>query len=191
MQNDDRDIKIFNAKSPAEKSTEDELETMADILEKHRKNGNLAKAGKLGEELALMSVGKVVSIPYGDDINVESGDYTGIQYQASVLLVFSARYFLGRYLGEELIPTAMSALYNKLIDISPSLFKDLSGGAEISFYTLALSRDGEQMKHIGNCFAMLCKKDNDEKFSAYGAKLYGFVEKTLSKMIIDLDFKSI
>lgn len=181
MRKDDSDIKIF---TKSEKKDENaDLFSIADVLNKHRENGNIDKANKLGEDLALMSVNKVVSIPYMDDLNLEENEYPLVQYQASMLLVFSARHFLGEYLNETLIPIAMSALYNKLIDITPELFKNLSGGAEISFYTLALSRDGIASKHIGNCFAMLCKHPDDAGFATYGEKLYNFMDDTILKVI--------
>ncbi len=186
MRKDDSDIKIFT--KPEKKDEHSELSGIADVLGRHRETGNIDKANKLGEDLALMSVNKVVAIPYKDEINVAESEYALIQYQASILLIFSARHFLGEYLNETLIPIAMSALYNKLIDITPELFKNLSGGAEISFYTLALSRDGIPSKHIGNCFAMLCKHDADSKFVAYGEKLYNYMDDTILKMIKQENF---
>lgn len=181
MRKDDSDVKIFTKSN--KKDEQSELLDIVDVLGKHRENGNIDKANKLGEDLALMSVNKVVSIPYMGDLTLDESEYIHVQYQASVLLVFSARHFLGEYLNESLIPIAMSSLYNKLIDITPELFKNLSGGAEISFYTLALSRDGDTAKHIGNCFAMLCKHADDGSFATYGEKLYRFMDDTILKVI--------
>lgn len=189
MINDDSDVKIFGEK------IKDEKNDIADLLEqvnRQRSNGNAAKARELGEKLAMIFLDE-------REINAHVFSAVGklpndksIMNQLHILIVFAAQWCLSRQLPvPSLSTTAVNAFYDRISDDTHDFYNELSGGPEFSFYYLAVRSNVSSAVAVGETFAMLCGKENDEYYASLGRNLYTLTVDEIGKMITKYHFVSI
>jgi hypothetical protein len=126
---DDSDVKIFNDNSNASENPY-EVSVIAEMT-KHRSNGNIEKAKKLGKHLAEIFVDEPSLLNQLENevgkIECDADD----MYHIKVLLVFTAEYCINRYLPATLLSnTAVNSLYDTVIKKAQEFYESLDDAAE-------------------------------------------------------------
>lgn len=181
VNNEDRDIKIFDPKRQ-EQSDSADVQALAEEMLNQRKNGNSRRACKLGAMLSELT-------PYDNELTGIAEKYgkdPEVLYQIRVLATFTAESSLHMYVPNALLATtAINALYEKLMVNAPGFYSNISDGAAFTFYYLGLRRNRDVEQNIGTTFAMLCEMEHDEKMQALGTKIYtqfrDFVKEQVAK----------
>ena len=155
---DDSDIKIFKSKD--EEADSADLYALAEEMRRNIVNGNSQKAKELGIKLASLS-------PDSDDLGEELIKYVRntaadeeIKDQIVTLMLFCAEYTLLGELRPMLSASATEAMYNVIKEKFPTFYNSISNGAAVSFYHLAVKKNRDVAKAIGESFAMLCEQDS-------------------------------
>lgn len=189
----DNDIKIYS--KGADISASANLSTVFEAINVHRANGNLEKARKLGERLSTITPDGSAGGLFVDLHRVLPQKYLAqdIMYQIKVLLVFAAEALLQVEIPvPQLATTAINALYDGLRGTSPGFYKNISDGAAFTFYYLAMKKDGNITKNIGEAFAMLCSvSKNSEGFIAAGETVWNLAVDIVEKEIKSAGFTGI
>lgn len=187
---DDSDMKIFGEQSAEEAASAAEIQQLMQEMKRQRLNGNSDKAKKIGARIASLVPGSD-----NDDIvelnNVLKDLLTApyVMYQIRVLIIFTAESNLHRLLPTSfLATTAINALYDTLIEAEPRFYDNISDGTAFTFYYLRLRSGGDIGRGIGEAFAMLCDRENDEKAIALGAEVYHYICKKIDEFIDEADF---
>ena len=184
---DDSDIKIFTDDNANEESSY-EVSVFAEMT-KHRSNGNILKAKKLGKHLAEIFVDEpsLISQLEGEVGKIECDAEN--MYHMKVLLVFTAEYCINHYLPATLLSnTAVNSLYDTVIKKAAEFYDRLDDAAEYSFYYLAVRKGIEIPQNIGVSFAMLCGEDKNEYYVNLGKRLFEVAEHEIQKIIDSYDF---
>ncbi len=189
----ENDVKIYNSKSELNKSGSD-LTSAFDAVIVHRTNGNLDKARALGEILAT-----ITPTGSGDGIIVDLKDHLApkyfapdILYQIKVLLVFACETLLQIEVPVSVVSTtAITAMYDKIKNLSPGFYDNISNGAAFTFYYLAIQKGGELSQNIGEAFAMLCGVKNKEGFVNAGKTVWNIAVDIVEKEIEKAGFQVI
>ncbi len=189
----ENDVKIYHSKSELNKSGSD-LSSAFDAVIVHRTNGNLDKARILGESLAT-----ITPSANGDGIIVDLKDHLApkyfapdILYQIKVLLVFACETLLQIEIPVSVVSTtAITAMHNKIKELSPGFYANISNGAAFTFYYLAVQKGGDLSENIGEAFAMLCSVKNKEGFVNAGKTVWNIAVDLIEKEIEKADFKVI
>ncbi|HZJ78479.1 MAG TPA: hypothetical protein VFD52_06765 [Clostridia bacterium] len=185
--NDDSDVKIFTKSQSDDLFAADDFVSLAEQLDLQRASGNMAKAKKLGEQLAVLTPENepVKSIMEGKALTPE------ILYQIRVLMFFAMQTATHMYLHLPMLySAAVNCMYDKLISDSPEFYEDISDAAEFTFYYLAIRKDTDVEQHIGNAFAMLCLKEGDEQLISLGIKIFKGVTNKVIEKIESLSFEN-
>ena len=186
---DDSDVKIFGNK--AETTDAGDLAEVSIELERHRGNGNIAKANALGERLAVMEPESSSGIDLYDLLGETSIPPAEV-YQIRILLVFLAQTTTSNSLSTQLLSScAVNAMHEKLVETSPAFYEDISDGAAFTFYALALRRDKDVPESVGEYFAMLCGKENDQSYENMGARVYTRAIKLIEGIIGEYCFEEL
>lgn len=162
----DEDIKIFHpSKSDSDTSDFVELAAMTDY---QRRCGNTSKARVIGEQLAELDH----SFP--EQRGCELGGLESNElYQVRVLMIFAFQISLHRFMPNAVISAeAVNTMFNKLKENSETFFYNITDGSSFTFYYLSLRRNRDVEKNIGKNFAMLCERDNDERYLALGERIF-------------------
>lgn len=157
MQFDDRDMKIvgLNDKS-APDNTENEHRQQKD-------NGNLEKAKKLGITMA-----KEV-MAWQDFTDCEEQERLNEQ----ILYIFACTVAFDNFTPSRMTAvSALSAFYDKLRETSLEFYNTISSSAAFSFYYLCLRNRNDLGRCVGETFAMLCSRSEDEQLIKRGRELY-------------------
>ena len=178
---EDRDIKIFSKNSKQDET--DALIDLVEVIARQRSNGNVEKARLLGEDAAdtiidsdLISKFILGSVPDEDTV-----------YQIRLLFTFVAESSLRSSLEIPSLSTvAVNAMYKKLSEFDSELYENTTDA--FTFYYLALRRANNIEGRIGNRFAMLCSKENDEEYKKMGTTLYTEICKMFNEKISNADF---
>ena len=177
--NDD-DIKIFRPKKSDWSSSD--LTSIAGIMDKHRANGNSAKANILGERLAELTPEDI----FPDEVK---GLANNVLLQLRSLMVFAAQISLTKYLPFTILSTqAVNAMYARIEATAPGFFANIADGSSFSFYYLAV-RKNEPVSEIGNDFAMLCDDDDNEELKLLGMKAFETIETKVISLIEEFEFE--
>lgn len=181
MRSNDDDIKIFH---PKKKDAGSDLTSLAGIMDKHRANGNSAKAVFLGERLADLTPEEMCP---ADAEKLQNNELL----QLRSLMVFSSQIALHNYLPHSLLSTqAVNAMYSKLEQTSPGFFANISDGSSFSFYYLTVRRNENIEEEIGKNFAMLCDKDNNDYLIALGTRIFNQTEMKVISLIETFEFEA-
>ncbi len=181
MRNNDDDIKIFHPKR--KDGAGSELTSLAGIMDKHRANGNSAKACILGERLADMTPEEFCP---EDAKKLKNNELL----QLRSLMVFSAQIALHKYLPHTILSTqAVNAMYGKLEQTSPGFFANISDGSSFSFYYLSIRKRADIDLEIGKNYAMLCDRDNNEYLIALGKRIFNETETKVISLIDNFEFE--
>lgn len=177
---DDRDIKIYVKKSDEESS---EFEALSEDIRRHISNGNKEKATELGSKMAKLR-------PEDGTLDINASKFSAAElYQIRVLLTFVAEYAVrGNITDKFLADTVSSAMYDYLKNNERGYYDNISDGGAFTFYLLALSKDGDTAKNIGEQFAKRCSINNAE-VEALGAKIFSEAEKLFTEMINNTEFE--
>ena len=188
----ENDVKIYVSKKEMNKSAS-EFSGNFDAVMRHRANGNIDKARKLGAALATMA-----PTSGGDDgIFVNLKDHLSqkffvqdILYQIRVLLVFACETILQIELPSELLSTtAISSMYHAIEEGTPGFYSNIANGAAFTFYYLAVQKGGDISENIGEAFAMLCSVKNKESFVLAGKTVWNIAVDIIEKEIEKADIK--
>lgn len=179
--NNDDDIKIFHPKM--KEGAGSELTSLAGIMDKHRANGNSAKACILGERFAEIKPEEL----YPDETK-ELGNKELMQLRS--LIVFSAQIAMHKYLPHTILSTqAVNAMYERIEQTSPGFFANISDGSSFSFYYLAVRKNENTEYEIGKDYAMLCDRDGNESLIDLGRRVYTDTEARALKLIDEFEFE--
>ena len=181
----DNDVKIYVSKKEMNKRGSDLSGAFDDVI-KHRANGNIDKARKVGEALAT-----ITPTDNGEGIVLNLKDHLppkyftqDILYQMKVLLVFACETLLQIEIPVSIVSTAaITAMYEKIEKLSPGFYDNISNGAAFTFYYLALQKGGDISANIGEAFAMLCSVKNKEGFVLAGSTVWNMAVDIIEKEI--------
>jgi hypothetical protein len=79
-------------------------------------------------------------------------------------------------------------MYDRLINDCPGFYDNISDGAAFTFYYLALRKDNNVEKNIGDRFAMLCSKEGNEKMAELGALIFTRISEKVVEKTAELEF---
>lgn len=186
---DDSDMKIFGNAADDSVNAEEVRQLMQE-MKRQRVNGNSERAKRVGARLAAI-------VPGGE--NEDSRSFSAIlgetlpapyvMYQIRVLIIFAAESNLHRLLTTSfLATTAVNALYDTLTENEPRFYDNISDGAAFTFYYLRLRSGGDINRGIGEAFAMLCDRENDESYIKLGSEVYCNICNKLSEFIDEEKF---
>jgi hypothetical protein len=181
----ENDVKIYVSKKEMNKSAS-EFSGNFDAVMRHRANGNIDKARRLGAALATMA-----PTSDGDGIFVNLRDHLSpkffvqdILYQIRVLLVFACETILQMELPSELLSTtAIASMYTALEKDMPGFYSNIANGAAFTFYYLAIQKGGDISENIGEAFAMLCAVKNKDSFVLAGKTVWNIAVDIIGKEI--------
>lgn len=180
MRNNDEDIKIFHPKKTGGAGSD--LMHLAALTDIYRRNGNMEKAVKLGEAFAAI-------VPEEEFPRDAAKLKNNELMQLRSLMSFAAQVALQKYMPHSMLATqAVNAMFEKLKEESPGMFKNISDGSSFTFYYLALRKQENIEEEIGKNFAMLCDRDNDDYFVALGSKVYAETDMYVCKAIDKAEF---
>lgn len=187
----ENDVKIYVSKKEMNKSAS-EFSGNFEAVMRHRANGNIDKARRLGEALATMA-----PTSDGDGIFVNLKDHLSpkffvqdILYQIRVLLVFACETILQMELPSELLSTtAISSMYHSIEEDTPGFYNNIVNGAAFTFYYLAIQKGGDVSENIGEAFAMLCSVKNKDSFVLAGKTVWNIAVDIIGKEIEKADIK--
>ena len=187
----ENDVKIYVSKKEMNKSAS-EFSGNFEAVMRHRANGNIDKARRLGESLETMA-----PTSDGDGIFVNLKDHLSpkffvqdILYQIRVLLVFACETILQMELPSELLSTtAISSMYHAIEEGTPGFYNNIANGAAFTFYYLAIQKGGDVSENIGEAFAMLCSVKNKESFVLAGKTVWNIAVDIIGKEIEKADIK--
>ena len=189
----DGDMKIFGKSADINSAVEltEDFETM----NRHRANGNIEKAKRLGRRLATIDPmdgndGLIVNLR---DVLPQKFLSQDIIYQIKVLLVFAAESVAELEIKyPQLAATAINELYDSLSVDSPGFFRNIADGAAFTFYYLAMKKGGDVAKNIGETFAMLCSvQKNRDGFISAGETVWKLAVETVKSEIAAARFEQI
>jgi len=182
--NEDSDIKIFD---PGQKGSGDsDVLNMVELIDHHRRNGNVGRARKLGVTLAKVAM-HVQPSEELDDAFLGPDVYP----EVGVLVLFCAESALNYFLpATQLSAIAISSLHETLGDTHSELYKNIVESPAYSFYYLSVRKGGENVSQsIGETFAMLCRREGDPEFIACGKRVYETVLKEVEKKTKEAGFE--
>ena len=172
MDNNDDDIKIVGddiSETLAARKSNGEA-AMAEELEKAQSLGLFDRARKLGTSMAR-AFEDTDCPPFPSDTGIAEDET--VHRQRRILLAFVAASGFEMYLESMLAANAaLNAFYDALKEKDQSLYDHLSSTGAFTFYYLALRRGQNVKQNIGKAFAMLCGKDGDTAYAAYGEALF-------------------
>ena len=151
MRSKDDEIKIFHPK--IKETPASDLTSIAGVMDKHRANGNSAKADILGERLADYKPEDLCP----DDVKKISNKEL---MQLRALMVFAAQIAMHKYLPHKILSAqAVTSMYAKIEQTSPGFFSNISDGSSYSFYYLDVRHNDDAAELIGTDYATHCRRD--------------------------------
>lgn len=174
--NEDSDIKIFGAKNVSDDG--EDLLALVERMQRHRANGNSEKARVLGTRLTEYAL----DVADNTFPEAAANDQHRVVFNAKVLRLFVAEVVLYRNLPKPLAATAVDSMYDTIRSLNESFYSDVSDGAAFTFYYLAV-RKPDSEHEIGECFAMLCKAEDDDAMIELGMTVLSLAQMTVNTMI--------
>ena len=176
---EDRDIKIYVGRQSREQS---DFQRISEDIDRNRRNGNSEKAKALGIRLA-----KIRPDCKKLDLHCEKMQASEL-YCIRVLLTFTAEYTVRRKIEQEALADAVSSsMYDYLKTEERGYYDNISDGSAFTFYLLALKKDGDTARNIGEQFAQRCGINNEE-YSDMGANFFIKAQELFSKIIGETEF---
>ena len=181
MKSNDDDIKIFHPEKKGGAGAD--LAELALLMDNYRSNGNMEKASALGEALAELSP-ETLCPKDAEKLN------TNELRQLRALMVFSAQISLHKYLPHQMLSSqAVNAMYKQISNNHPGLFANISDGSSFTFYYLSVRKNKNVEESIGQNYAMLCDRDEDEYYMSLGSRVFTQTDIKVCDMIEDFKFK--
>ena len=150
-----------------------------------RFNGNTAKAKTLGAN--IVSAFSYKAAPeelynMAEEMGVEIDSQ--ILLQIKILSVFSAESCLNSFLPSPMLSTvAVQALYDVLMEISADFYEELSRSTAFSLYYMCVKENSSVTRKVGEQFAMLCGKKDEENYIQFGMKQHELNTEVYKKAI--------
>lgn len=190
---DDSDMKIFGGQAESDAAGAAEVQQLAQEMKRQRLNGNSARAKRVGARLAAIAPGGENEDSRDlSDVLGETLPAPYVMYQIRVLLIFTAESYIHRLLPTSfLATTAINALYDTLIENEPRFYDNISDGAAFTFYYLRLRSGGNIDRGIGESFAMLCDREDDEEFIDLGSNVYRYIRRKMEEFIAEEEFAEV
>ncbi len=179
---DDSDMKIVPP-SGMRTPPKDEGELAAMEFVTQKKNGNIQKAYALGDKIAALLFaenGPVLTL-------CEISDQPEIRLQRKVLFSFVTNAVLNAGLPSILAETAFQEISSQIRQTDPLLHEQINDSKTLSFYLLCGNGKG-QFEQIGEAFARLCGKKDDQQMIQLGENLFHAYEKLCRQMIEETQF---
>lgn len=180
---EDSDIKIFGS---SRDKHDDEFLRQIEALDHHRQNGNIDKARQLGRNLY-----ELVKEDSTREKNIDDAFKEGkMPVKAGVLAMFTTEAALNMYLPSTQLSTiAIAELHRLLAKIESPVYEKILESPAYSFYYLSLRKGGDDaLEELGKAFAEHCRHEGEEKYIAYGKKIYEVVQKEVQKQIDLMNF---
>lgn len=183
---DDSDIKIF--KGSDNDNDGSDLFALAEEMRRHIINGNSPKAKELGARLAHIS-------PDSDNLGEELNKFVRntaadeeVKVQLQTLMLFCAEYTLLNELCPMLSTSATEAMYDAIKANAPAYYNGISNGAAVSFYYLAVKKNRDVAKAVGESFAMLCEQDS-KLIKTIGKNVFTLTCEKVKEIISEYEFE--
>ena len=159
---EDRDIKIASDRPSADIKRQKTEAAATENL------SQTAKGKRLGTEVAQ----KFVEALKGDTLGGET-DNGELLLQRQILLSFAAISGFEQFGGDSgCISAAKRAFLEYIKKNHPELYSGATDNGALYFYYLAFRRGNDNLRRIGQTFAMLCSHDGDPIFQELGEALY-------------------
>ncbi|MBQ2756269.1 MAG: hypothetical protein IJF27_06310 [Oscillospiraceae bacterium] len=179
---DDRDMKIVGA---VKEKTPDAGEREAALYEKHRDNGNLKKASRLGNRLAAELLRKDSAAMIGRD-EMES---LLMLRNRRILFAFVADITLELQTPDSIIAEcAQDAFYDYIKDNDSELYEYIENASEFSMYLACGRSKKSAAASIGKTFAKLVEMPGRRLIELFGSELYDYYFYFCSKLIKEAGF---
>lgn len=157
----DEDIKIFN-KEDFNKNKQSSYD-----------HSSLNTEGLINSALSLGASLVTVMLEHNDNVDFKHFDGYDMNMQIRMLFAFTICSTLEYHcITNQLANTALNSFYNTLKDLDADFYDDLATSGAISFYYLALRRNNDVERRMGQTFAMLCDEDGNGVFQELGEALY-------------------
>ncbi len=181
--NDDRDMKI--AVGVKAKPVSDAGEKEAASYERHRDNGNLRRAMRLGRRMAEELLRPDSAAMIGRD---EAESLLMIKNRR-ILFAFVADMVMSLQTPDSIVAeSAQDAFYDYIRDNDPELYGYIEKASEFSLY-LACGRGGKSAAaSIGKTFATLVEMPDRRLIELFGSELYDYYFYFCSKLVKEAGF---
>ena len=103
-------------------------------------------------------------------------------------MLFCAEYTLLNELCPMLSTNATEAMYDTIKAKAPDYYNDISNGAAISFYYLAVKKNRNVAEAVGESFAMLCEQDS-KLIKAIGENVFTLTCDIVKNIIAEYHFE--
>lgn len=160
---------------------EREVSAMKNELDFQKVNGNLIKAKELGQRFAFDVC----------NFNKYEGETESLVCdQLRMLYAFTVDYSLNHYIQSEVIASSASVAYlTTLKDIDEWFYDHLQTSGSFSLYLLQVRKHrGKEIPEIGETFAKLCLRDEEEAFIKLGGQRFAQWLEFCSEKIQKYDF---
>ena len=179
---DDRDMKIVGA---TKEEKVDAGEKEAAIYEKHRMNGNLKKATKIGKKLGEELLRKDSAAMLGRD---EKESLLMIKNRR-ILFAFVADMTLALQTPDSIVAeSAQDAFYDYLKENDPELYEYIENASEFSMYLACGRHTKSAAASIGKTFATLVEMPGRKLIELFGSELYDYYFYFCSKLVKEAGF---
>lgn len=170
----DEDVKIFDKNDfhKSKQGTDDDSQ--------------FNQEGLVNSALALGASLVDVMLNYNNNVDIAHFDGYDMNMQVRMLFAFTFCSTLENHcITDQLANTALNSFYNTLKKSDADFYEDLASSGAISFYYLALRRNIDVERRMGQTFAMLCDEDGNGVFQELGEALYckyaNIVKKEINK----------
>lgn len=168
---EDRDIKIASDRPSV------------DI--KRQKNESAAthnlSSTAMGRRLGVEVAQKFVEAQKGDSLGGET-DNEELLLQRQILLSFAAISGFEQFCSDTgCISAAKRSFLEYIKKNNPELYAGATDNGALSFYYLAFRRGSDNLRRIGQTFAMLCSHDGDPVYHELGEALYCWFTSVVKK----------
>lgn len=184
---DDRDVKIFSGDSDDNQIPEDS--EYVRLINEQKGSRNIRRAMQLGASLVMQIDRCMPDLNSG--VFALPDDTDPMLLHRSMLMVFSIIIGMEQYIpGKALVGTALNVFYDTLKKEDPKLYDDMSSTGSLTFYYLAYRRDGDPIRRVGQAFAMLCGKDENEDLIQVGMAIYNRYRHMVRDYVEGIGFES-
>lgn len=166
---DDSDIKIAGSKMPdnANEGFGEDMDEVAQLIMREKQNGNITKAKKLGISF--------VDTIFSDDVFTSGSDDSFFIKQVKMLITFTVDLCMDNGMPNKILSqSAQNIFYEQVRLRDPVFYDEIQTMGAFSMYLLCARSEAANSVAIGEDFAKLCKKENDEECKKLGQKIFEY-----------------
>lgn len=180
---DDKDMKIAGSKPSKSIQMARETEELSAELNRAKAEGAIEKARVLGGRMAEQLLNADREAAFG----AEAGEDL---LQRRNLLAFTVTVGFERFCKNSTISAvAYGSFYDRVKQMSPQVYAEMSDIGVFSFYFLAFRRGGDVERRMGQTFAMLCGKDGDPVYQERGETIYCKFSSVVETAVREMDLQ--